>query len=117
MGEHSKINPGPFIEFLNNVCPAVLGAPKARGHGGSGGSGGSGAGAERRCVFAWHDVGLQDEISKHFASLEMMNKVRHFIYDDQDTTFFIARELVRLLASSSVCVLFPHASLWQPCHV
>ncbi|CAE7774047.1 Dync1h1 [Symbiodinium sp. CCMP2592] len=67
-----------------------LGAPKARGHVGSGGSG---AGAERRCVFAWHDFGLQDEISQHFASLEMMNKVRHFIYDDQDTTFFIAREL------------------------
>ncbi|CAE7372889.1 Dync1h1 [Symbiodinium pilosum] len=63
MGEHTKINPGPFIEFLNNVCPAILGAPK-------------------------------DEISKHFASLEMMNKVRHFIHDDQDTTFFIARELV-----------------------
>eukprot|EP00439_Symbiodinium_sp_Y106_P012588 s7106_g1.t2 len=63
MGEHTKINPGPFIEFLNNVCPAILGAPK-------------------------------DEISRHFASLEMMNKVRHFIYDDQDTTFFIARELV-----------------------
>lgn len=63
MGEHSKINPGPFIEILNNVCPALLGASK-------------------------------DEISKHFASLEMMNKVRHFIGDDQDTTFFIARELV-----------------------
>ena len=63
MGEHSKINPGPFIEILNNVCPALLGASK-------------------------------DEISKHFASLEMMNKLRHFIGDDQDTTFFIARELV-----------------------
>ncbi|CAJ1328908.1 unnamed protein product [Effrenium voratum] len=63
MSEHAKINPGPFIEYLNNVCPALLGASK-------------------------------DEISKHFASLEMMNKVRHFIGDDQDTTFFIARELV-----------------------
>ena len=31
MGEHTKINPGPFIEFLNNVCPAILGAPKAHG--------------------------------------------------------------------------------------
>lgn len=63
MGEHAKINPGPFIEVLNNVCPALLGASK-------------------------------EEIAKHFASLEMMNKVRHFIGDDQDTTFFIARELV-----------------------
>eukprot|EP00931_Biecheleriopsis_adriatica_P034702 TRINITY_DN20021_c0_g5_i1.p1 TRINITY_DN20021_c0_g5~~TRINITY_DN20021_c0_g5_i1.p1 ORF type:complete len:4603 (-),score=1119.02 TRINITY_DN20021_c0_g5_i1:34-13842(-) len=63
MGEHAKINPGPFIEFLNSVCPSLLGASK-------------------------------DEISRHFASLEMMNKVRHFIGDDQDVTFFIARESV-----------------------
>ena len=39
----------------------------------------------------------------------MMNKVRHFIYDDQDTTFFIARELVRILvlASSNTLRLEP----------
>ena len=38
-----------------------------------------------------------------------MNKVRHFIYDDQDTTFFIARELVRILvlASSNTLRLEP----------
>ena len=92
MGEHTKINPGPFIEFLNNVCPAILGAPKAvfprlpDFH------------ASMRVISSRLSFpNLQDEISRHFASLEMMNKVRHFIYDDQDTTFFIARELVRIL--------------------
>jgi len=63
MGEHSKINPGPFIEFLSNTCPAILGATK-------------------------------DEFSRFFANLEMMNKVRHFIGDEQDCTLFVSREVI-----------------------
>lgn len=62
MGEHSKINPGPFIEFLNNVCPPLLGSTR-------------------------------DDFSRLFAKLEMMNKVRHFVGDDQDTSLFISREV------------------------